>query len=202
VQPSGGVGPEILEARHLAYLRRNRNKIAAVEVECSDGTELGDRGRERDDLPPLLLRHLGARGELFAAIVGCVVNQIEKSSPRFACRVLSVGVESKSTRGLRLLADAAMARFPDLSQSGQAVLEACWHVDRLCRHFGLPGFRRVVITSHRAGVGPATVHPLGDDHPTYPIGEVGHPLQTFPDTTGRDQGVHSQPEVLNRKKVP
>ena len=43
----------------------------------------------------------------------------------------------------------------------------------------------------------------GKCHRLVPLpGEVGHPLQTFPDVACRDQGVHSQLEVLNRKKVP
>ena len=49
-------------------------------------------------LPPHVVRHFGARVELFPARVGRFIDEIKQPLPRLACRVLQVSVDFERRR--------------------------------------------------------------------------------------------------------
>jgi hypothetical protein len=68
---------KFLKSFHFSNLWRDCNQVAAVEGELLNRNELGDGGRERNNLPPHLFRHFRAREELFATLVSRFIDETE-----------------------------------------------------------------------------------------------------------------------------
>lgn len=93
VQAVRGIRIELLEIRHLSYLRRDSDEMASVQAENLHGLQCPDRGRKGHDLFPFFGSYLGNRIKFIASIGSDFQNISLKRFPSIGARVLNLPVQ-------------------------------------------------------------------------------------------------------------